>query len=101
MVKHVEASRVVVKKQSSLDFDPPQPIDFAWFDSLPDLRVKEFLRYRTQTPFGLRPGAIVGFHDCGPQHEPLRSQVETLANDGLIKPIYLRTPRGVIFAEVL
>lgn len=101
MIKHVEARRVVIKKQSSMEFEPSQPIDFAWFDSLPDLRVQEFLRYRTQTHYGFRPGAIVGFHDCGPQHEPLRSQVEALANDGLIRPIYLRTPRGVIFAEVL
>lgn len=89
---------VVVWEMASLDWVPPtgERIGFAWFDSLLSLRVPEFHAYR---PF-MAPGAIVGFHDCGPLHG-LRGAVEALANAGDIRPIYLPTPRGVMFAEVL
>lgn len=79
---------------SSLVFTPAEPIGFAFFDSLLELRGPEFVRYR---PW-LAPGAIVGFHDTGPQFGAFGAQVEAL--EGL-RPIRLRTPRGVTFAEVL
>lgn len=95
MLRHLP---VDVRHGSSLDWspEPGQRIGFAWFDSLLHLRTLEFMRYAPH----LAPGAIVGFHDCGPQH-PLRPDVEALADAGLIRPIYLPTPRGVIFAETL
>lgn len=87
---------VTVINRSSLDGSLERQIDFAWFDSLLHLRRAEFLRFRQC----MTTGAIVGFHDCGPQH-PVRVDVETLAQHGYLRPIYLRTPRGVMFAEVL
>ncbi|HEY9371531.1 class I SAM-dependent methyltransferase [Streptomyces sp.] len=79
---------------SSLTFTPEQPIDFAWFDSLLELRVPEFERYR---PW-LRPGAIVGFHDTGPQFGSFAALIERIEGLRVIK---LPTPRGVTFGEVL
>lgn len=90
---------VIVYQKASLEWAPPQPhpqIGFAWFDSLIHLRATEFRFYRAW----MRTGAIVGFHDCGPQHA-VRPDVEQLADEKLLRPIYLPTPRGVMFAEVL
>lgn len=87
---------VIVVRQESLNWTPPHGVGFAWFDSLPGLRVHEFRTYRSR----MVNGCIVGFHDCGPQHS-VRPDVEQLAYEGLLRPIYLPTPRGVIFAEVL
>jgi hypothetical protein len=85
-----------VVRAESLTYTPRDGIGFAWFDSLTHLRESEFRRYRPH----MAPGCIVGFHDCGPQH-PVRVHVERLAREGLLRPIYLPTPRGVMFAEVL
>jgi predicted O-methyltransferase YrrM len=90
------AGTVYVREMSSMDFTPSGPIDFAWFDSLIHLRVPEFHRY---LPY-MHSGTVVGFHDCGPQHT-LRPAVEQLAERGYIRPMYLPTPRGVIFAQVM
>jgi Methyltransferase domain len=87
---------VTIVQQDSLTWEPPGPVGFAWFDSLIDLRAPEFRRYHQW----FTPGAVVGFHDTGPQHR-LRPHIDKLAADGLISVIYLPTPRGVAFAEVL
>jgi predicted O-methyltransferase YrrM len=73
-----------------------EPVGFAWLDSLLHLRVGEFKALR---PWLLR-GAIVAFHDTGPQHG-LRPSIEQLARDRMLRLIHLPTPRGVIFGEVL
>lgn len=86
---------VHIVPKTSLDWTPPNGVGFAWFDSLLHLRAAEFRAYKPQ----MAPGCIVGFHDCGPQH-PVRPDVEQLADEGLLRPIYLPTPRGVMFAEV-
>lgn len=88
---------VTVVRAKSLDWTPPAGIGFAWFDSLLHLREAEFRAYRPQ----MAGGAMVGFHDCGPQHGVVRDAVERLAHEGELRPIYLPTPRGVMFAEVL
>lgn len=90
------ADWVHVHETTSLAFDPPAGIGFAWLDSLLDLRVPEF---RHLYPH-LLPGAIVGFHDTAPHQGTLWEQIETLEAEGLCLPIRLRTPRGVVFAEV-
>ncbi|MBQ1047864.1 class I SAM-dependent methyltransferase [Micromonospora sp. C51] len=84
---------VTVVARPSLEFTPAAPIGFAWFDSLLELRVPEFERYR---PW-LAAGAIVGFHDTAP-HMGYGHQVDGIAG---VRPIRLRTPRGVTFCEVL
>jgi len=85
---------VEVLQQSSLDWAPDGPIDFAWFDSLFHLRPEELRHYRLD--FSTR--AVVGFHDTGPQH-PVRNSLDGLVADGLLEPpLFLPTPRGVAFA---
>lgn len=72
-------------------------VGFAWFDSLHHLRVPEF---RALHPH-LARGAFVGFHDTGPHQGGLREEILELEAEGLLLPIFLPTPRGVCFAEVL
>lgn len=85
---------VEILQQASLEFIPTESVGFAWFDSLFHLRAAEFRHLR---PF-LSPGAIVGFHDTGPQH-PLRPSIETLKSEGL-EVLFLPTPRGVAFGQL-
>lgn len=82
---------VTVQQIKSLDFEVDRWIDFAWFDSLLDLRVLEFEHFR---PW-LSPGAIVGFHDTGPHKGDFGEQVAELG-----PTLQLPTPRGVTFLQV-
>jgi hypothetical protein len=85
---------VEVRCQSSLEYTPDQPIDFAWFDSLPHMRADEFRRYLPH----MHAGTIVGFHDSGPQHV-VRAHLDELVDEGLMWRLELATPRGVTFAQ--
>lgn len=90
---------VICLEIPSLNYVPVDRVDigFAWFDSLVPLRSKEFMHfYKWMTP----GKTIVGFHDTGPQHG-LKPSIEELRRSGLLTPIYLPTPRGVGFAQVL
>lgn len=91
-----EGLPITIVECDSLTFDPPGPIGFAFFDSLPELRPREFKRYFAH----FVKGAIVAFHDTGPQHQ-VRGLVEQLEREALLKAIFLRTPRGIAFAQVL
>jgi predicted O-methyltransferase YrrM len=100
----VEAARslcaglpVEVRQLASLDFEPQQRIDFAWFDSLINLRVPEFRRY---FPF-MHNRTVVGFHDTSPDKSDLQEQIDGLADEGLLRYILLPTPRGATFAQVI
>lgn len=75
---------------------PEEKINFAFFDSLTELREGE---YRHLYPF-IPKGSIVCFHDAAPHHDVWPS-VKRLESEGLLKSIRLRTPRGVAFCEVL
>lgn len=85
---------VEITKCSSLEFTPTETIGFAWFDSLLDLRIPEFVRYREY----LVPGSFIGFHDTGPQFGAFGPMIATLPG---IRPVTLPTPRGVTFAQIL
>lgn len=76
-------------------FGPPFPdqIDFAWIDGHIEQRVADLVRARAW----LRPGALVGVHDSGPQHG-IRDAVEAV---DWVRWVNLRTPRGVMFGEVI
>lgn len=92
-----EGLPVEVLETPSLDYTPDAPVDFAWFDSLTDLRHREFMHYLPH----LSSLAVVGFHDTGPQH-PVRRHLERLvANELLPEPLWLPTPRGACFARVM
>lgn len=89
---------VIVHEVGSGEWEPiPEGIGFAWLDSLHHLRVPEFRRFK---PF-FAPGAIVGFHDTGPHQGQLKAEILQLEAEGLIFPMFLPTPRGVCFAEVV
>lgn len=86
---------VTVVHGRSLDYVPPKPIDFAWFDSAIDIRAAEFCYFRNW----MTPRTVVGFHDTAPHH-PVRKQIERLAAMGIMTPpLHLNTPRGVSFAK--
>lgn len=93
-------------QMSSMDFVPEEEIQFAFFDSLFPLRTLEFKRYY---PY-MRKNSIVAFHDAKPGHgggqfpDPgmdLRTAILVeLENAGMLKAIYMPTPRGIMIAEV-
>nr|NIR41384.1 class I SAM-dependent methyltransferase [Actinomycetota bacterium]NIS36403.1 class I SAM-dependent methyltransferase [Actinomycetota bacterium]NIU70924.1 class I SAM-dependent methyltransferase [Actinomycetota bacterium]NIW32857.1 hypothetical protein [Actinomycetota bacterium]NIX25023.1 hypothetical protein [Actinomycetota bacterium] len=86
---------VKVHQTESLSFVPPGPVGFAWLDSLSDLRIPEV---RHLLPH-FTPGAIVGIHDTADHQGDLWAQVVAAEAEGLLLPIRLPTPRGVVFAE--
>lgn len=88
---------------SSLEWEPSgRTIDFAWFDSLYELRAQEFRHFRGVG--ALTEGSIVGFHDWTSglrgHYMDVREEIEELRRQGLLVPIYIPTPRGVCLAEV-
>jgi predicted O-methyltransferase YrrM len=85
---------VEIVGQASLSWTPPDKVQFAFFDSLIPLRAQEFLYFR---PF-IEPGSIVAFHDAAPHHG---LYPELIKLEGMLRLIRLRTPRGIVFAEVL
>ncbi len=88
---------VEVRQTASLDYTPDSPVGFAFFDSLTHLRGPEFEHLYPH----LVRGTIVGFHDTAPHHRIVAEAVEALAARGLLRPIFLPTPRGVAFAQAL
>lgn len=95
---------VVLHETTSLEWFESHPwgtreerVGFAWFDSLHHLRVPEFRALHPK----LAKGAFVGFHDTGPHQGGLADEILQLEAEGLLLPIFLPTPRGVCFAEVL
>ncbi len=85
---------VDVRNESSLDWEPKGKIDFCWFDSGLDTRIPEFNRYYSHLK-----GSVIGIHDTSPLH-PVRKDIEANILDR-ISPIWLPTPRGVMFAQVI
>lgn len=85
---------VTIHDRSSIEFDPVDVIDFAWLDSLLDLRIPEFMRFRQW----MRVGTIVGFHDTAAHFGLFGPTVHSLPG---VRTISLPTPRGVTFAEVV
>jgi hypothetical protein len=95
--KRCEGLPVVVEQMSSMSYTPPGGVGFAWFDSMPELRVPEFRRFYPQ----MAPGALVAFHDTAPHHGvQIWHDILGLEEEGLLLPIRLRTPRGVVVGEV-
>jgi predicted O-methyltransferase YrrM len=89
---------VTVVRGSSLDWQPPASIDFAWIDSGDAAtRAQEI---RSWLPL-FSPGAVIGVHDTNPGHSPVGDAVAGLIAEGLVAGITLRTPRGVSFLQVV
>lgn len=86
---------VTIYNVSSHVYTPPQPIDFALFDS--DIRrADEFRRYSEW----MHERTVVVFHDTAPHHVAIRTGVEELEGEGFIVAVTLPTPRGVTIATV-
>lgn len=85
-----EGLPVEVRCQPSLTWEPDETIGFAWFDSLPQLRVEEFRRY---VPW--MRGQICAFHDTSPNYGTLAADIAALP----VTAINLPTPRGVTICE--
>lgn len=86
---------VTVLNISSLDYVPMKPVDFAWLDSSTADRPREIRQY---LPW-MTARTVIGVHDTGPQH-PVRALLAPLEAEGLLRPLYLPTPRGVCFARI-
>ena len=88
-----EGLPVHVVTGSAFSWDVPDGIGFAWIDGSEGRAEAEHLRGK------LLPGAIIGVHDTAPHHS--WNNPTALAIGRFARPITLRTPRGVTFAEVL
>lgn len=92
-----------IVEASSLEWEPPAPIDLLFSDSNYETRVPEFLHFR---PW-LRAGSIVVFHDTAPERgahripsgNDLRSEIEAQLG-AILSFVHLPTPRGVTIAGV-
>lgn len=69
------------------------PIDFAWFDSLLDLRYQEFDFYYEH----MHSRTIVGFHDTARHFGNWSDQIR---NDKRLATFDMPTPRGMILGRV-
>lgn len=69
-------------------------IDFAWFDSLLDLRLAEFEYYLPH----MHANTIVGFHDAGPHHGKWSDPVRTHSR---LRAFDMPTPRGMLLGRVI
>jgi hypothetical protein len=85
---------VSVVHGSSLSWEPPGGIGFAWVDG----DASRLAEVRYLLPHML-PGAIIGVHDTGPEHASGR--MDDLLAEPRLRTITLRTPRGVSFCEVI
>lgn len=84
-----------VVQTDSKSFVLSEDVQFAWLDTRLENGLIEFRKYYP------RLRGIVGFHDTGRHHGIVRDTVELLAAEKLLRPLFLNTPRGVAFAEVL
>lgn len=77
----------------SLNYTPPEPIDFAWLDSEIDQRPLEVERFWPH----FTDGAIVAVHDTAPHHVD-ETHIRELTRG--MPALNLRTPRGVVIFQV-
>jgi predicted O-methyltransferase YrrM len=87
---------VEIRQQSSLEFTPDRAVDFAWFDTIPEIRHEEFRRYYPR----MHRRTIVGFHDTA-GHHPTRALVDELEAAGMLRTIDFPTPRGFSIGRVI
>jgi predicted O-methyltransferase YrrM len=92
---------VTILERSSLDYEPPGPIDLLFSDSAYEVRRAEVERLSRW----MERGAIVLIHDTTSaergHHVDMRAEVRALEGAGLLRAIYLPTPRGLAIAQVL
>ena len=90
---------VTVVCANSLEWSPPEPIDFAWIDSGTALvRVGEISQWQKK----FRSGAIIAVHDTAPNmgREVLHMSLTSFFQKVNWPYLSLRTPRGITLAQV-
>lgn len=95
--RHVDGLPVEIVCDTSTNWSPGAPIDFAFFDSERALRVKEFQSFRRY----MHACTVLAFHDVAGRHQALRAELESLEGDGVIRLLLLPTPRGIALAMPL
>lgn len=97
VARKLPTARVLHGSFETVNLEPPSSGGYgvAFFDS----HWERDREYKAAAPH-LTPGAVLVFHDCGPQHKngAVRARVEGLMREGLIEGFYLPCPRGVIVA---
>jgi glycosyltransferase involved in cell wall biosynthesis len=88
---------VDARLESSMTYQAEARLSFVLFDSDTSLREAEFRRMR---PW-LEPGAVVVFHDTGPQHVVVGEAVRRLVSEGALVGVELPTPRGIFVGRTL
>jgi predicted O-methyltransferase YrrM len=92
---------VRILTESSLDFEPPGQIDLLFSDSDYAVRRPE-IEHLSQW---MEPGAIITVHDTTSaergHHMNMHREVEQLQASGLLRAVYLPTPRGLAICQLL
>jgi predicted O-methyltransferase YrrM len=87
---------VQVLNMNSMEYNPIENIDFAFFDSWQEGRILEFEKFYNAG--WLKKGAIVAFHDTAPHHQVRKSIVE--GGHDYFTIIDFHTPRGLVLGQV-
>jgi hypothetical protein len=90
-----EGLPVNVEETPPLLFQPKKPIDLLWLDGRTEVRGYSLARL---LPF-LSARALIAAHDTHPDRD-VRSQFTPLELEGVIRPLYLPTPRGLMLSRV-
>lgn len=93
----ISNSRMAVINIPAINYNPVERIDFAFFDSDMEERVREFRKFHTNG--FLKKHAIVAFHDTAPHHK-VRASILPLEEEGLVKFLWFNTPRGLALGQV-
>lgn len=81
---------------SSLRWTPPGPIDLTFLDAGGGWhRIREFQRLRAW----MHPGTVVCVHDTARKNVMPRLGLEAVAAQGLLSPVWIRSPRGLLMAQ--
>jgi caffeoyl-CoA O-methyltransferase len=81
---------------SSLEWSPEEPIDMAFLDAGSGWhRAHEFMHLRDH----MHPGTLVAVHDTATKNRLPRHSFEALAAMGLLAPVWVSCPRGLLLAQ--
>ena len=90
-----DSPRMIVINVNSMEYEPVENIDFAFFDSWQEGRVLEFNRFLEMGR--IKEGSIFAIHDTAPHHQVRK----TLSDFGTeVEIIDFHTPRGLILGQV-
>lgn len=86
---------IELRNESSLEMKIDGTIDIFFSDSDMDIREAEVKRFLPQ----IRPTGLILMHDASSHLKVVREAAFRLEAEGLISPIFLPTPRGLVLAQ--